>query len=753
VTGNGYFSRVFVDPKNPDIVYVAQTSMYRSNDGGETFQAWNGAPSGDDVHVLWINPRDRRHMILGVDQGAIVSRDGGLTWSSWFNQPTGQFYTVTTDDQFPYWIYAAQQDSGTVATPSRSDFGELTYRDWYSTGGFEVAHILADPLDPMNIYSSGWYGTLMRLDRRTGQMVHVFVPGDKYRTWVMPPIAFSPQDPHTLYLGAQKVLETSDSGVTWNELSPDLTRGVPKKAEPERRPTNRLTALAVSPVEAGVIWAGSGDGLIHVTRDGGASWQNVTPASLAAKTREGSEAPTYPLVVELEDSHYDTGTAYAIVQVPREFKPYILRTHDLGHTWTNIVHGLPADSVAWSVREDAKRKGLLYAGTETGVFVSFDDGEHWQSLQLNLPVSPVRDLAVHGNDLVLATFGRALWILDDLTPLRQLTPEVTSATVHLFPPADAVRVRWDENPDTPLPPETPAGANPPDGAIIDYWLKGAGPTSMTLAIYDAHNNLVRKFSTTPETPPPQPANAPEYWFAPEPALSTHAGLNCFVWDLRYPHPEALTYGYFGKHLDYFEYTLPDHAIPGQTPRYQPQGPLVVPGQYEVVLKVNGHDYRRLITVRPDPRVHASLGDMQAQLALEQKLAQAMNASYKAWQQVHDAHNTLAEDQKSLTAKETTDSAKKLDDALSALEDGKPDKPGFGPLNRDLGRLLTIAGTGDARPAQTLYSAAQQGCDNLNQALTQWQNLNQHEIAAFNAVLQKNGKPVLPAAKAPLGCSP
>ena len=757
VIGNSYFSRVFVDPKNPDIVYVAQTSMYRSSDGGSTFQAWNGAPSGDDVHALWVSPRDPRNMILGVDQGAIVSRDGGQTWSSWFNQPTGQFYTVTTDDQFPYWIYAAQQDSGTVATPSRSDFGEITYRDWYSTGGFEVAHILADPLDPMNIYSSGWYGTLMRLDRRTGQMVHVFVPGEKYRTWVMPPIAFSPQDPHTLYLGAQKVLETGDGGVTWHELSPDLTRGVSKKPEPQRRPTNRLTALAPSPVQAGVLWAGSGDGLIHVTRDGGANWQNVTPPSPApqAPPVNGSqEEPTHPMVVEIEASHYDAGTAYAVLQVPREFKPYILLTHDFGHTWSNIVQGLPSDSVAWAAREDSQRTGLLYAGTETGVFVSFDDGDHWQSLQLNLPVSPVRDLAVHGSDLVVATFGRALWVLDDVTPLRQFTPQVTGSTVHLFPPAAAVRVRWDENPDTPLPPETPAGANPPDGAIIDYFLNSPGPASMTLAIYDSHSNLVRKFSTTPEPPPPQPANAPKYWFAPEPALSTHAGLNRFVWDLRYSHPAALTYGYFGKHLDYFEYTLPDHAIPGQTPRYQPQGPLVAPGQFEVVLTVNGQDYRQPLTVQPDPRVHASQADLQAQSALEQKLVQAMNTSYEAWQQVHAAHTTLAAAQKSLTAKEATDSAKKLDDALSELEDGKPEQPGFGPLNRDLGRLLTMAGTGDAGPAQTLYSAAREACATLNQALSLWQNLNQHEIAGLNTVLQKNGKPALPAAKVPAAaCAP
>ncbi len=755
VVGNGYFSRVFVDPKNPDIVYVAQTSMYRSTDGGHTFAAWNGAPSGDDVHVLWINPHNTRHMILGVDQGAIVSRDGGQTWSSWFNQPTGQFYTVTADDQFPYWVYAAQQDSGTVATPSRSDFGELTYRDWYSPGGFEVAHILADPLDPMSIYSSGWYGTLLRLDRRTGQVTHVFDPGDRYRTWVMPPIAFSPQDPHKLYLGAQKVLETYDGGMDWHELSPDLTRGVSKQPIPRRRPVNRLTALAPSPAQAGVLWAGSGDGLIHLTRDGGATWQDVTPPSPAPKmpAKGSKEEPAYPMVVEIEASHHDAGTAYAVLQMPREFKPYILRTRNFGHTWISIAEGLPFDSVAWAIREDSKRTGLLYSGTETGVFLSFDDGDHWQSLQLNLPVSPVRDLALHSNDLVAATFGRALWILDDVTPLRQFTPGVASSAVHLFSPASAIRVRWDENPDTPLPPETPAGANPPDGAIIDYFLKSPGPASMTLAIYDAHNNLVRKFSTTPEPPPPQPANAPEYWFAPEPALTTHTGLNRFVWDLRYPHPAVLTYGYFGKHLDYFEYTLPDHAIPGETPRYQPQGPLVTPGQYEVVLTVNSQQYRQPLTVRPDPRARASQADLQAQLALEQRLAQAMNSSDEAWQQVHAARTALAVKDKDLTAKDASDSAKRLDDALAALEDGTSQKPGFGPLNRDLGRLLTMVGSADARPAQTLYAAAQEKCDHLNQALASWQALNQHELPALNSLLQKNGKPALPSAQAPPACVP
>ncbi|HSB75437.1 MAG TPA: hypothetical protein VLC12_07285, partial [Terriglobales bacterium] len=580
--------------------------------------------------------------------------------------------------------------------------------------------------------------------------------GDKYRTWVMPPIAFSPQDPHTLYLGAQEVLATDDGGVHWRSLSPDLTRGASKKPEPQRRPVNRLTALAPSPVEAGVLWAGSGDGLIHLTRDGGRAWQDVTPPAFARRqpSQASQQEPSYPMVIEIEASHTDAGTAYAVLQVPRDFHPYIVRTHDFGHSWTAIMQGLPPASLAWAVREDGARKGLLYAGTETGVFVSFDDGDHWQSLQLNLPASPVRDLAVHGNDLVAATFGRALWILDDISPLRLLTSEITGSSAHLFPPAAAVRARWDMNPDTPLPPETPAAQNPPDGATINYFLKDSAPGTVTLAIYDAHHNLIRQFSTTPEPPPPQPANAPEYWFAPEPALRPHPGLNRFVWDLRYPHPAALTYGYFGKHLDYFEYTLPDHAIPGQTPRYQPQGPLVVPGLYQVVLTVNGQEYRQPLTVRPDPRVRASQADYEAQLALERKLSQAMDASDQAWEQVHAARSALANDQKDLSQKDITQPAKKLDDALGELEDGNPQKPGFGPLNRDLGRLMTMAGTGDARPAQTLYAAARDACDSLNQALARWRQLNQQELASFNALLQKNGKPPLPIAQAPAsGCAP
>jgi photosystem II stability/assembly factor-like uncharacterized protein len=754
IIGNDYFSRVFVDPKDPDSVYVAQTSMYRSGDGGQTFQAWYGAPSGDDVHVLWINPRDPRYMLLGVDQGAIVSQDGGHTWSSWFNQPTGQFYTVTADNQFPYWVYAAQQDSGTVAVPSRSDFGEITYRDWYSPGGFEVAHILADPLDPRYIYSSGWYGTLLRLDRRTMQVVHVFDPGEKYRTWIMPPIAFSPQDPHTLYLGAQGVLETRDGGVNWHELSPDLTRGASEKPAPDRRPVNRLTALAPSPVESGLIWAGSGDGLIYITRNGGASWQDVTPPSPAAKPVQGPQKePAYPIVQEIEASRYDLGTAYAVLQLRREFQPYILRTRDFGRSWTNIVEGLPSTSVSWVVREDSQRRGLLYAGTETGVFVSFDDGDDWQSLQLNLPVSPVRDLAVHGNDLVAATFGRSLWILDDVMPLRQLTPEVTGAAVHLFPPADAMRVRWDANHETPLPPETPSGANPPDGAIIDYFLKNPASGTLSLEIYDGHNNLVRKFSTTPEPPPSEPPNAPDYWFSSQPALTTHPGVNRFVWDLRYLHPAALTYGYFGKHLDYFEYTLPEDAIPGHTPRYQPQGALVVPGQYEVVLTVNSQQYREPLRITLDPRVGTSQADLEAQLALEQKLVNAMDVSDAAWQQVHAARTALQAEDKNLTAKDTSDAAKNLDEDLAALEDGDPQKPGFGPLNRDLGRLLTMTGTGDARPAQTLYAAAEALCGHLNQDLVRWQELNLHQLPAFNGLLEKNGRAALPVITPPgSGCT-
>ena len=764
VIGSSYFSRVYVDPKNPETVYVAQTSMYRSRDGGVTFQAWNGAPSGDDVHVLWINPADPRYMILGIDQGATVSVNGGQSWSEWFNQATGQFYYVSTDNQFPYRVYASQQDSGTVATISRSDYGEITYRDWFSVGAMEFAHILPDPADPNYVYASGWYSTLVRFNRTTGQFVHVFVPGVKDRITTSTPMAFLPDNPKTLLLGAQRVMETSDGGRTWQTISPDLTRGLPSAAERGRRRGGGrpfINVITPSAAAHGVIWVGTGDGLVHLTRDSGATWENVSPTqqssdiSPAEKPTDVDQWFASGSIAAIDAGHHDPGTAYIVIQHFGDPHPFLLRTHDAGQSWQSITQGLPM-GVAWVVREDPERKGLLYAGVDHGVFVSFDDGDHWQPLQMNLPVTQVRDITVHDNDIVIATYGRALWVLDDVSSLRQLGPQVANASTYLFKPAVATRARWDVNNDTPLPPETPAAANPPEGAVIDYFLKTAAKGEMTLEIRDAGGNLVRRFTTTPEPPPPQPANAPDYWFRPDPSLSRSAGLNRFTWDLRYPHPPALTYGYFGAHLDYYEYTLPDHAIPGDTPRYQPQGPLAAPGNYEVVLTVDGKSYKQPLKVVPDPRVHISQADYDAMLALELTAGRGMAASYDAWNQVHAARQALLAQKAKLgsgSQKTAADAIDALDKQLRALEDGNRGAPGFGPMNRDLGRVAGMAGTGDARPATSLQAAATEQCSILDQALERWRNLNATDIMAFNASAQQNGLATLPvASNVPPGCA-
>jgi photosystem II stability/assembly factor-like uncharacterized protein len=743
IEGSGYFSRVFVDPKNADFVYVAQTSMYRSTDGGRSFEAWSGAPSGDDVHVLWINPANTKHMILGVDQGAIVSVDGGNTWSSWYNQATGQFYHVSTDRQFPYYVYAAQQDSGTAAIPSRSDYGEITYRDWAPTGGFEFSYIAPDPANPNYVYAGGWYGTVLRYDKTTGQIVHLLVRNSRYRTANMAPIAFSPQDPHTLYAAAQYVLKSNDGGFNWQEVSPDLAQ----KAEAEKKkPDPRravITTLALSPIKAGVIWAGTGNGIIQVTKDG-KTWQNVTIAGL----------PDRSAVTLVEASHYDAAAAYAVISEFHELLPLIYRTRDYGQSWQLINNGLPDSGNARVVREDPVRKGLLYGGTWNGIYVSLDDGDHWQSLQLNLPTATVTDLDVHGDDLVAATYGRSLWILDDITPLRQFNKKWTQSNVYLLRPRNAVRARWDMSQDTPLPPETPAGDNPPDGAIIDYVLKSPPAGDIKLSIFDAKNHLVQEFTNVPASIDQAPANAPEYWFAPPATLSTKAGLNRFTWNLRYPAMKALLYSYYGNPLDYIEYTLSDHAVPGEFPRELQPGPFVVPGEYSLALTVDGQTYRQPLTVTLDPRVLTSQSDLVHQLDVETSVSDQMAASYDGDLQARALREAIADRQKSLgndatkndpTKKDAADALKALDDQAADVLAGKPEDLGLGPLNRELARLAFMIESGDARPAALLEASVEQYCQDLSKRLTQWRDLDQQKIQPVNALLQKQNLTSLPIA--------
>lgn len=726
ITGSTFFGKTYTDPRNPDVVFVMQTSMYRSRDGGKTFESYKGAPSGEDQHVLWIDPENTERMILGSDQGAIVSLDGGHTWSDWFTQPTGQFYHVITDNGFPYRLYAAQQDSGSVAVVSRSDFGRITYRDWFSTGAFESGYIAPDPTNSNVIYSVGWYGSVFRLDRTTGQIATMFAPGANYRyTWETP-LVFSPQDPKTMYLGMQYVLKTSDGAQTWKEISPDLT------AKPGDA-TGVIQAITPSAAQAGEIWVGTSTGLVQLTQDNGASWKNVTPPTM----RSGVE------VRVIEASPTDPKTAYVIAGAFTSTQPNVFRTRDAGQTWQSIVSGLPTNSVTRVVREDPARKGLLYAGTETGVYVSFDGGDHWQSLQMNLPTTSVRDLKVHGSDLVAATYGRGLWILDDLSPLRQAGSEMSNGNAFLFKPATAVRARWDNDPDTPLSADLPAGENPPEGAILYYYLKSAAK-EISMEIRDGWGNVVRRFSNHPPARETKLRNVPEYWFAPPEVLGTKPGVHRFVWNLEYPHPETLTYNFRGRHIDYIEYTLPDHAVPGHTPMNQPPGPLAVPGQYEVVLTVDGRTYRQPLLIRLDPRIHVAAGDLDAQLDLARAIDDWMNISYRAYNEIGALRAALAVAQKSIPGgSQAGTEAQALEKELGEIQEGTNTAPGFGSVNRDVARFVSMIQGSDTRPARSVIENATPSCVALKNDLARWRKVNAEVVPRLNKILAADKLPGLP----------
>lgn len=756
ITGNQYICHVYVDPRNPDVVYVMQTTTYRSSDGGQTFVAYKGAPGGDDYHVLWIDPQNSDRMFLGVDQGGTISVDGGKTWSTWYNQPTGQFYHVITDNQFPYVAYAPQQDSGTVAVPSRSDFGEISYRDWFSIGGFEFCYIAPDPLNPNIVYSGGWYGTVVRFDKVTGQITHVFIRGSKYRAAQMPPLVFSPQDPHTLYLGTQYAMKTLNGGDSWQVISPDLTdrsaeTGAERKpGEDVASPRTAITSIAPSTLQQGVLWAGTSNGIVQSTQDGGQTWKNVSPPDFTATTS----------VTILEASHYDANTAYVAAGIRNDSAPYIYRTHDAGKTWQKITGGLQPGWGARVVREDPVRKGLLYAGTENGVYVSFDDGDHWQSLQLNFPVSDVRDLAVHGNDLVAATYGRALWILDDLSPLRQAGADIATSNAYLLRPAAAVRVRFDNDQETPLPPETPTGKNPPDGAIFYYYLKSPPAGELTIEIRDAKKNLVRRFTSVAPPEDKTPKNVPDYWFGPQPALSKNVGLNRFVWDLHYDPPSALNYSYFGNILDYVEYTLSDHAIPEDTPREQALGPLVTPGQYEVTFIGNNVLMKQPLTITLDPRVHVSPAELDQQLDASKKVTSGLKASSDAYNAAAALRVAIADREKALvanaSAKDAADAVADLDKKIADIQEGTPHAPGVGPVNRDLARILYMIQVGDAAPSDSAQAAIDESCQTLDKNLADWRKLNGESLPSVNALLGKYNLqplPVAPGANAPAAADP
>ncbi len=586
------FACVRVDPKNRDVIYVANTSTYRSTDAGHSFTAIKGAPGGDDYHTIWINPANPNIILLASDQGATISVNYGATWSSWYNQPTAQFYHVITDNQFPYWVYGAQQESGSAGIASRGNDGEITFRDWHPVGAEEYAYIAPDPLDANIIYGAARNG-VSKWNRITGEVEQVG-PHGTYRYVRTVPLIFSPVEPHTLFLGAQLVLKTTDGAHTWQAISDDLTRAsyelpasVASYGEAAKREATRrgvVYALAPSKRDVNVLWAGTDDGLIHLTRDGGKTWKNVTPPVLTPWSK----------VSQLDTSAFDDQTVYAAINRIRldDMKPHIYRTHDGGATWQETVRGLP-DGPVNVVREDPVRRGLLFAGTELAVYVSFNDGDDWQPLRLNMPATSIRDLVIHESDLVVGTHGRGFWIMDDISPLRQLTTETAGAAAHLFAPRATYRLPRDTNTDTPLPPETPAGQNPPDGAILYYHLNAAASGPVTLEILDSTDRPVRRFSSDDKPEPISPeVNVPTYWIRALQPLSSAAGMHRFIWGLHASHQAG------GGGRRGFEY--PISAVPHDTPG--PQGEWMPPGTYTVKLTVDGKSYTQPLVVKPDPRL-------------------------------------------------------------------------------------------------------------------------------------------------------
>ena len=735
---NWYFCRVTVDPQNPDVVYVPNVALLQSTDGDKTFTVLKGQPGGDDYHELWVDPRNPAHMIVGSDQGAVITLDGGRTWSSWYNQPTAQFYHVVTDDAFPYRVYGAQQDAGTAAVASRSDYGEITFRDWAPVGAGESGYLAPDPLDPDIVYGGDTYGGVHRFDRVTGQSqdispwpVSTFgvpMPQRKYRfTWTSP-LVFDRVDKHTLYLGAQMVLRTRDGGLHWEAISPDLTRAAQRAtadttaatiANAAARGYGVVYAIAPSPLAAGLVWVGSDDGLIHRTTDGGKLWQNVTPQELTP----------WSAISLIEASPFDTAAAYAAVDRHRldDFAPYIYRTRDGGAHWTRADLGIAPQAYVQAVRADPERRGLLYAGTETGVYVSFDDGDHWQSLQLNLPVVSVRDLAVHDGDLIAATHGRAFWVLDDVTPLRQLTDSALRAPAYLFAPARAVRLRRSLSNDTPIPPEEPHGFNPPAGAVIDYYLGSPPPDSVTLEIRDAGGAVINRFSSADRlSPPSEPPQIADAWLPRAAAPTRHTGLNRFLWDLRYPPPPPPAEGR----------TYSIAVVAGQGTVAEPQGPLVLPGEYQVRLSVGGQAYTQRLRVELDPRVRVPDSVLAGQLRLALAISNSM-----VQQQVLQIGLRGLQGELGVVGQRAIDKgARGRLVALERVADSLAREART--VGSELASLESVVESADRAPTEQARQVFGGLRDRLGAVSGRWQRALARDLPALNTQLQRQGVPPL-----------
>ncbi|MGA7292854.1 MAG: hypothetical protein WBW53_16915 [Terriglobales bacterium] len=734
-----YFTHIFADPKSVDTVYMLNTGMFRSTDGGKTLNLLP-APHGDH-HGFWIDPQNPNRLINGNDGGATISVDGGKSWSTQYNQPTAQFYHVAADNDFLYKVYGAQQDNSTIGILSRTDDGYIGRQHWFDAGGGESGYLAPDPRDSNIIYAGSGSGVVTRLDRRSNQEQDITVwpedtsghgAGDlKYRLgWTMP-IVISPHDPNVIYTSAERIFKTTDEGRSWTAISPDLTRNDKSKQVSAGGPLTKdntsveyydtVFTIAESPVQKDLLWAGTDDGLIHISRDGGKNWKNITPQGI----------PEWSLVSLIEASHYDAGTAYAAVDTHKldDLKPYIFKTTDFGKSWTKITNGIPDGAYTHAVREDPVRKNLLYAGTETGIYVSFDSGANWQSLRLNLPNTPIHDLIVKNDDLVVATHGRSFWILDDITPLRDVNERASSETV-LYKPRVTYRMRWPDFYER----RQPVGDNPPSGAIVYYYLPAAPKGVVALEFLDASGKLVRRYSNEEnkeaETPPEWPDQTP-----PNEKIPTDVGVNRFAWDLRLQGPTPLP------------------GEPGA--EFRNRGPMAPPGAYQVRLTVDGKSYTAPLELKIDPRVKATNEDVQKQVELGRKIVaqvseihQAVGAIREVRTQTRALDRRLGDDSRyaSLVAA-TKDFDKKsygIESQLLQVNSKSSESNLNYPVLIDerLHSLLFSVESADAAPTQQQYEVFDELAKEAQPLLAQYRELISKDLVALNETVKKENIPAL-----------
>ncbi|HEY6938090.1 MAG TPA: hypothetical protein VI424_13110 [Terriglobales bacterium] len=755
-----YYSHIFADPKSEDTVYILNTGVYRSHDGGKTF-ARIPAPHGDN-HGLWIDPGNPERLINGNDGGATISVDGGKTWSTEYNQPTAQFYHVTTDSRFPYYIYGAQQDNSTVGIASASPDGAIDRPDWYDVGGGESGYIAPDPTDPQIVYAGSYGGEITRYDHRTGELQNMnpwpvnpigWGAADlKHRFQWTEPIVFSPHDPHTMYFAGEVLFKTTNGGMNWTVISPDLTRNDKSKQQSSGGPITKdntgvevydtIFSVVESPVQKGLIWAGSDDGLVHLTRDGGQHWENVTPKTM----------PEWGTVSMLEASPRDGGTAYMAVERHKmdDFAPYIFKTTDFGKTWTSLVSGIPADDYVHAVRVDPRRTDLLFAGTEKGMYVSFDDGAKWQPLQVNLPPSPVNDLVVKNDDLVVATHGRSFWVLDDITPLEQYSDSIAQEDVHLFTPAPAGHTIFRPS----FFELSNVGKNPPAGAVIDYWLKTAikpeekkkdeaeeqgtalpekPAPKITLEILDSAGKVIRKFPPKEEeAPTPDEPYSQEH----KPGkLTTDAGLNRFVWDQRYEGAAKVAHA----------------PIWGGDTR----GPEALPGHYQARLTVLGKSYTAPLEIKPDPRLKVTQADLQKQFDLLMKIRDKLSDIDNAINQIRDLRGQITDINKRLKddprEKTIADAGKALDRKMTAVEEAliqtksksSQDVLNFPiRLNNQMAALGGVVASAASAPTQQSYEVFDTLGQQVDEQLANWKNIISTDLKSFDDLVRQQNVPAL-----------